>query len=136
MSATLRPLSPCTRTKVRALYQGPTTLNDAARRALARAVWVVMDDLENRQPTHPQVSALRAVYNVLGDDTGENERHPTIRYPAVEAAEAVIRRKRKTSEAQLNAIRAARALCTSGLGGQCAPGRVPTRPGPSDPPEC
>ncbi|MBI4702176.1 MAG: hypothetical protein HY744_13680 [Deltaproteobacteria bacterium] len=95
LGSTLRPLSATYRAKVRAAYRGPTRLDDAARRLLADAIFKVMAELEQRQPKHEQVAILRAVRNVLLDDLGENEAAPGLRWPAVETAEAIIRRRAK-----------------------------------------
>ena len=102
----LRPIGGSWRTKVRRAFEALANgqswrWDDAARRRLCRAIFEVENELEHRSPKHPQVVAMRATRNVLLDDLGENEQHPHgCRYPSVEAAERVIRRRRKTSEAQ------------------------------------
>ncbi len=54
-------------------------LNDDLRARLAEALFQIEDDLEHRQPRHPQVRLLRTARNRLYDDMGWNEcpRHAT-----------------------------------------------------------
>ncbi len=48
-------------------------LNDDLRAILTEAIFKVENDLEHRQPKHPQVVAMRMVRNRLYDDLGWNE---------------------------------------------------------------
>jgi hypothetical protein len=109
----LRPLSATYRRKVRQLYTGrPSRFCDHDRELLA-AVWAVMNEVEHRRPQYSQVTALRAVYNVLCDDLGANEPHPGVlggdgrrepaRWPHVEAAEQLMLKKRRMSPEQRRA---------------------------------
>ncbi len=95
LGSTLRPLSPTFKRAIRERYSGPTRLTPEARRELVGAIFEVENDLEHRQPKHPQVALMRAVRNVLLDDLGENEPQPGLRWPHIEAVEAVIREKRR-----------------------------------------
>ncbi len=74
---TLRPLTPYQRHLVRAAFValGGTFkhLNDDLRAILSEAIFKVENDLEHRQPKHPQVAAMRTVRNRLYDDLGWNE---------------------------------------------------------------
>lgn len=73
LGSTLRPLSPTFRKRIREQYDGPNTLNDDARAALAQCVFDVENELEHRTSTHPQVAIMRAVRNTLLDDIGTGE---------------------------------------------------------------
>jgi hypothetical protein len=96
LGSTLRPLSQTCRAKVKSLYHGPNGLNDSARELLARAIFLVENDLEHRTPRNEQVQALRNVRNVLYDDLGWNEPLESMRWPRVDATERLIREKRRT----------------------------------------
>jgi hypothetical protein len=97
MGAALRPIGATWRSKVRRAYRGPAKWGDEARRALTVAIFEVENELEHRSPLNPQVAAMRAARNVLLDDLGENEPPPRGgRYPAVEAAERLVRERRRS----------------------------------------
>lgn len=82
VGATLRQLSPHLRHKVVAAYRASggqrRPLNDRLRTLLSEALFQVENDLEHRQPHHPQVCRLRDARHRLYDDLGWNE-YPTHR---------------------------------------------------------
>jgi hypothetical protein len=65
------------RRKIRGAYRslGGTFdyLNDQRRELLSEAIFRIENDLEHRQPGHPQVRRMRAARNRLYDDLGWNE---------------------------------------------------------------
>ena len=77
LSKTLKPINRCLKSKVLATYRSLTDraapLNQQRRFWLAEAIFKVENDLEHRQPKHPQVAAMRMVRNRLYDDLGWNE---------------------------------------------------------------
>ena len=77
VGASLRGIGPTIRRHIRAAYrhQGGRCrpLNDRLRAQLAEAIFQVENELEHRQPRHPQVRILRTARNRLYDDLGWNE---------------------------------------------------------------
>jgi hypothetical protein len=93
---TLRPLTPTWRAKVRARYNGPTKLDDTARKALSEAIFSLEDEYEYSLSSNSRaIKTLRAIRNVLLDDLGENENLLNSRYPFIESVAAIIREKRR-----------------------------------------
>lgn len=77
LSKTLAPINSHYKSQVLKLYRHLTDkvapLNPKRRFWLAEAIFKVENDLEHRQPKHPQVAAMRMVRNRLYDDLGWNE---------------------------------------------------------------
>ena len=77
IESTLATISASLKRQVRARYRAQvdrcSPLNQQRRACLSEALFAVENDLEHRQPRHPQVRVLRAVRNALYDDLGWNE---------------------------------------------------------------
>ena len=94
VGCTLRPISATYKRRIRDVYTGPTRLNQAARIALAQAIFTVENDTEHRLGTHhPQVMAMTAVRNILLDEAGENE--PLGDYPQQDSTRALMAERRR-----------------------------------------
>lgn len=83
LTKTLTAITPYFKGRVLAFYRSMTDrvapLNTERRFWLSEAIFQVENDLEHRQPQHPQVQVLRMVRNRLYDDLGLNEPLPTPR---------------------------------------------------------
>jgi hypothetical protein len=93
LTQTLRPIQSTYRSRIAERYfldHGPGWLSHDGRIDLEAIIFAEENELEHRSPFHTHVSVMRAVRNVLRDDTGENETRQGLRWPHVEAMRAII----------------------------------------------